>query len=192
MGGTIPQLSEQEPQVLWREPRRSVRAVVDFRMIVADKAGLASGQVIDMTARGCGLRLTKVLKPGQYLTLMVYPGGGPAAVPCDVGRVSGSKETGRVSPSCLCRWRMSVGCTNSAATGSGSRTRCSRNVFHMYTSRTLRPASPPVRPSGWMSVAPAVFQWTAAGPCGMAGGISSVDCSACFHGGAMGAGSDFI
>ena len=87
MGGTIPQLSEQEPQALWREPRRSVRAVVDFRMIVADKAGLASGQVIDMTARGCGLRLTKVLKPGQYLTLMVYPGGGPAAVPCDVGRV---------------------------------------------------------------------------------------------------------
>jgi hypothetical protein len=87
MGGTIPQLSEQEPQVLWREPRRSVRAVVDFRMIVADKAGLASGQVIDMTARGCGLRLTKVLTPGQYLTLMVYPGGGPAAVPCDVGRV---------------------------------------------------------------------------------------------------------
>jgi len=56
-------------------------------MIVADKAGLASGQVIDMTARGCGLRLTKVLTPGQYLTLMVYPGGGPAAVPCDVGRV---------------------------------------------------------------------------------------------------------
>ena len=87
MRGTILQLSEQEPQILWREPRRSVRAVVDFRMIVADKAGLASGQVIDMTARGCGLRLTKVLKPGQYLTLMVYPGGSPAAVPCDVGRV---------------------------------------------------------------------------------------------------------
>ena len=60
MRGTIPQLSEQEPQILWREPRRSVRAVVDFRMIVADKAGLASGQVIDMTARGCGLRLTKI------------------------------------------------------------------------------------------------------------------------------------
>ena len=40
-----------------------------------------------MTARGCGLRLTKVLAPGQYLTFMVYPGGGPAAVPCDVGRV---------------------------------------------------------------------------------------------------------
>jgi hypothetical protein len=87
MEGTVPQLSEQEPQILWREPRRSVRAVVDFRMIVADKTGLASGQMIDMTMRGCGLRLTKPLKPGQYLTLMVYPGVGPAAVPCDVGRV---------------------------------------------------------------------------------------------------------
>ena len=56
-------------------------------MIVADKTGLASGQMIDMTMRGCGLRLTKPLKPGQYLTLMVYPGVGPATVPCDVGRV---------------------------------------------------------------------------------------------------------
>ncbi len=87
MGGTVPQLSEQKSQILWREPRRSVRVVVDFRMVVADKAGLASGQVIDMTARGCGLRLTKALKPGQYLTLMVYPGGSPAALPCNVGRV---------------------------------------------------------------------------------------------------------
>ena len=60
---------------------------MDFRMIVADKSGLASEQVIDMTTRGCGLRLTKPLKPGQYLTLMVYQDGGPAAVPCDVGRV---------------------------------------------------------------------------------------------------------
>jgi hypothetical protein len=84
---TVPMLSERDLPVLWRDLRRDVRAVVDFRMIVADKAGLASGQVIDMTTRGCGLRLTKPLKPGQYLTLMVYPDGGPAAVPCDVGRV---------------------------------------------------------------------------------------------------------
>ena len=84
---TVPMFSERDLPVLWRDPRRDVRAVVDFRMIVADKAGLASGQVIDMTTRGCGLRLTKPLKPGQYLTLMVYPDGGPAAVPCDVGRV---------------------------------------------------------------------------------------------------------
>ncbi|MEO8047258.1 MAG: PilZ domain-containing protein [Nitrospirota bacterium] len=87
MEGTISQLSEQTSQILWIEPRRSVRVVVDFRMVVADKVGLASGQVIDMTARGCGLRLTKALKPGQYLTLMMYPGGGTAAVPCNVGRV---------------------------------------------------------------------------------------------------------
>ena len=84
---TVPILSERDLPVLWRDLRRDVRAVVDFRMIVADKAGLASGQVIDMTTRGCGLRLTKPLKPGQYLTLMVSPGGGPAVVPCDVGRV---------------------------------------------------------------------------------------------------------
>ena len=105
---------------------------------------------------------------------------------------SGSKGTGLVSPSCLCRWRTSVGRTNSATIGSGSRTRCSRNLLHMCSSRRLMPASPPVRPSGSLSVVPAVLQWTAAGPYGMAGGISSVDCSACFHGDAMGAGIDFI
>jgi len=87
MEETVPQLSEQEPQIVWREPRRSVRALVDFQMIVADKTGLASGLMIDMTTRGCGLHLTKPLQPGQYLTFMVYPWGSPAAVPCGVGRV---------------------------------------------------------------------------------------------------------
>ena len=43
-----------------------------------------------------------------------------------------------------------------------------------------------------MSVAPTVFQYSVIGLCGMGGGISSVDCSASFHGVAMGAGSDFI
>jgi len=38
-------------------------------MMVADKAGLASGQVIDMTTRGSELRLTKSLTRLQYLTL---------------------------------------------------------------------------------------------------------------------------
>ena len=84
---TLPMLCERDLPVLRRDPRLSVRAVVDFRIIVADKAGIASGQVINMTTRGCGLRLTKPLKPGQYLTLIVYPDGGPTAVPCDVGRV---------------------------------------------------------------------------------------------------------
>ena len=92
MDGTVPQLSEQEPQIRWRERRRSVRAAVYFQVIVADKTGLASGQVIDMTSRGCGLRLTKPLKSGQYLTLMMYPGGGPAAVLCEVSRVEWVEE----------------------------------------------------------------------------------------------------
>ena len=43
-----------------------------------------------------------------------------------------------------------------------------------------------------MSVAPTVFQYSAIGLCGMVGGISFVDCSAGFPGGAMDAGSDFI
>lgn len=80
-------LSEQDRQELREDLRRSVRAVVGFRIIVADKAGLANGQMTDMTTRGCGLRLTKPLKPGQYLTLMVYPGDGTAVVQCDLGRV---------------------------------------------------------------------------------------------------------
>jgi hypothetical protein len=41
-----------------RDPRRSERGEgVALRIIVADKAGLANGRVIDMTTRGCGLRL---------------------------------------------------------------------------------------------------------------------------------------
>lgn len=77
---TLPVLSEQDRPELRREPRRSVQEGVALRMIVADKAGLASGQVIDMTTRGCGLRLTKPLTRGQYLTLKVYPNDGTATV----------------------------------------------------------------------------------------------------------------
>jgi hypothetical protein len=92
MEGTEPLLSEQEPRILWREPRRSVRAGVDCRMIVADKVGLINGQVIDMTTRGCGLRLTKPLTPGQCLTLKVYPNDGTASVQCGPGKVQWVKE----------------------------------------------------------------------------------------------------
>jgi hypothetical protein len=48
---TLTVFSKQGHQEQWREPRRSVRAVADCRMIVGDKAGFTSGQVIDM-ARG--------------------------------------------------------------------------------------------------------------------------------------------
>ncbi len=49
---TLPMLCERDLPVLRRDPRLSVRAVVDFRIIVADKAGIASGQVINMTNEG--------------------------------------------------------------------------------------------------------------------------------------------
>jgi len=94
MERTVPMLSEQDRHVQWWpwETRRDVRAVVDFRMIATDMTGLAaSGQVIDLTTRGYGLRLTKPLakplKRGQYLTLMVSPGDGTAAVQCDLVQV---------------------------------------------------------------------------------------------------------
>ena len=87
MEGTLSMLSELDPHMLWRDRRQSVRTVVDFRMIAADKAGLASGQVIDIMIRGCGLRLTKPLNRGQYLTLKVYPNDGTASVQCDLAKV---------------------------------------------------------------------------------------------------------
>jgi hypothetical protein len=66
---TLPVVSEQGHQEQRRDPRRSVRKAITLRMLVADKAGFASGQAIDMTTRGCGLRLTKPLTRGQYLTV---------------------------------------------------------------------------------------------------------------------------
>jgi hypothetical protein len=41
--------------------------------IIADKLGRASGEVTNIFPGGCGLRLTKRLRRGQYFTLMVYP-----------------------------------------------------------------------------------------------------------------------
>ena len=68
--------------------RQSVRAVVGFRIIVEEKAGFASGQVIDMTTLGCGLRLMRPLKQGQCLTLKPYSNDGTASVMiCDLARV---------------------------------------------------------------------------------------------------------
>lgn len=49
---TLPMLSEQNRHVLRMNLRRYVREVVNLPIIAADKAGLASGQVIDMTTRG--------------------------------------------------------------------------------------------------------------------------------------------
>ena len=89
---TLPVVSKQGHQEQRREPRRSVRAGMALRIIVADKAGLASGQVIDITIRGCGLRLTKPLTPGRYLTLKMYPNDGTTSVQCDLVKVQWVEE----------------------------------------------------------------------------------------------------
>jgi PilZ domain len=92
MEETVLMLSEQDRHEQRRNLRLYVREVVNFHMIAADKVGLASGQVIDITIRGCGLRLTKPLTYGQYLTLKVYPNDETASVQCDLGKVQWVEE----------------------------------------------------------------------------------------------------
>ena len=93
---TVPMLSEQDRPRQRMNLRRSAREVVTLRMIAADKAGPASGEVIDITTTGCGLRLTKRLtKPlrrGQCLTLKLYPNNGTAIVRCDRVQVQWVEE----------------------------------------------------------------------------------------------------
>jgi hypothetical protein len=99
---TVPLFSEQDRHEQRGNPPQYVRAVVDFRMIATDKAGLASGQDIDITTRGCGLRLTKPLKHGQYLPLKVSPDNGTAAVQCDLVQVQWvEKERAGVAVLCM-------------------------------------------------------------------------------------------
>jgi hypothetical protein len=88
----LPVFSKQGHQEQRREPRRSVRVGMALRLIVADKAGLASWQVIDMTTRGGGLRLTKPLPPRQYLPLKMYPNDGAASEQCDVAQMQWVEE----------------------------------------------------------------------------------------------------
>lgn len=87
MQGTLPARSEQECQLHAIDPRRDARKVVGLRAIIADKLGLASGEVTNISPGGCGLRLTKRLRCGQYITLMVYPNDRTAAVQIDLARV---------------------------------------------------------------------------------------------------------
>jgi hypothetical protein len=92
MEETVLMLSEQDHDEQRRNLRLYVREMVNFRMIAADKAGLASGQIIDLSIRGCGLRLTKPLTRGQYLTLKVYPNDGTTSIQCDVVKVQWVEE----------------------------------------------------------------------------------------------------
>ena len=84
----LPVRSEQESQLHAIDPRRDARQVVGLRAIVADKLGRASGEVTNISPGGCGLRLTKRLRRGQYITLRVYPNDRTAAVQIDLAKVT--------------------------------------------------------------------------------------------------------
>src|ERR1043165_2444873 len=92
MEETLPMLSEQDRHEQRKNSRRYVRKMVNLRMIAVDKAGLADGQVIDVTTRGGGLRLTKPLMREQYLTLKVYLDDGTGSVLCELVQVQWVKE----------------------------------------------------------------------------------------------------
>jgi len=85
---TLPAHSEQECQLHAIDPRRDARKVVGLRAIIADKLGLASGEITNISPGGCGLRLTKRLRRGHYITLMVYPNDRTAAVHIDLAKVT--------------------------------------------------------------------------------------------------------
>lgn len=92
MEQTLPMLSEQHPPEQTKDLRQYVRKMVTLRMIAADKAGLANGQVIDVTTRGARLGLTKPLTREQYLTLKVYLNDGTGSVLCELVQVQWVKE----------------------------------------------------------------------------------------------------
>lgn len=92
MESIVPVLSCASGHNQRRESRRSMREAVSLRVVVADKAGQASGEAVDLTTRGCGLRLTKPVGCGQYLTLKLYPGGRMPSIICDLVRVQWVKD----------------------------------------------------------------------------------------------------
>ena len=84
----LPDRSEQKAKLHEIIRRRDARKMVGLRVIISDKLGLASGEVTDIFPGGCGLRLTKRLRLGQYLSLMVYPNDRTAAVQIDLAKVT--------------------------------------------------------------------------------------------------------
>lgn len=76
------------------ESRSHARKVVGLRMIILGKFGFARGEVTNISAGGCGLRHTKPLRPGQYITLLVYPNDRSRAVHIDLARVKWVKAGG--------------------------------------------------------------------------------------------------
>jgi PilZ domain-containing protein len=87
----LPIVSVQNCHVHGMDRRIDVRKMTSFNTIVADKVGLARGQVTNISRRGCELCLTKLLRRNQYITLKVYLDEGPA-VQIDLGKVRWVEE----------------------------------------------------------------------------------------------------
>jgi len=91
MKDTVPGLPSQNGPVPEMNRRTEARKVVTVNTIVADKVGLARGQVTNISRRGCELSLTKTLRREQYITLKVYIQDGPA-IQIDLGKVRWVEE----------------------------------------------------------------------------------------------------
>ena len=70
-----------------KDPRLHDRKPVCLRVAAADKSGMAEGEVLDLSLRGCGLRLNKRVVRGQYLWLKLYHARGKSTPVCDLAKV---------------------------------------------------------------------------------------------------------
>jgi len=87
MENVLPTVLETNGCAPPKDPRRHDRRSVCLRVAVADKSGMAEGEVLDLSLRGCGLRLGKSLVRGQYLWLKIYHAQGKSTPVCDLVRV---------------------------------------------------------------------------------------------------------
>jgi len=87
MEHALPVVFEPDCCTPQKDPRRHDRRPVNLRIVVADKSGIAEGQVLDLSLRGCGLRVEKHLVRGQYLWLKIYHVQGRSTPVCDLVRV---------------------------------------------------------------------------------------------------------
>jgi PilZ domain len=83
----LPTVFETDRCAPQKDPRLHDRRPVCLRVAVADKSGMAEGEVLDLSLRGCGLCLKKRLVRGQYLWLKIYHVQGKSTPVCDLVRV---------------------------------------------------------------------------------------------------------
>ncbi len=87
MENALPTVLETDNCAPQKDPRLHDRRSVCLRVAVADKSGMAEGQVHNLSLCGCGLRLKKRLIRGQYLWLKIYHAHGKSTPVCDLVRV---------------------------------------------------------------------------------------------------------